>query len=83
MRSIRLNKELEEELARLASQKEVSRSEIIKEAIQQYITTESQLNNPYELGEKYFGQYSSTETDMSVTYKSRIRDKIRNKRTKY
>jgi metal-responsive CopG/Arc/MetJ family transcriptional regulator len=83
MRSIRLNKELEEELARLASQKEVSRSEIIKEAIQQYIVNESQLNNPYVLGEMYFGRYASTESDLSVTYKSRLKDKIRNKRTKY
>lgn len=79
MRSVRLTEQLEKELDILSSQKNVSRSMIIKEALVEYISKEKKFNQPFETGKSYFGKHGSGDTDRSVTYKSRIKDKIREK----
>lgn len=79
MRSIRLSEELEHELANLAEYKNVSRSEIIKEALEQYMSRENIKHKPYDLGADVFGKYGSTDTETSTTYKSKIREKLKNK----
>ncbi len=81
MRSLRISEELDKELEGLAKQKKVSRSEIIKEALVAYMAKEKTYNQPYELGKKYFGKHGSGEADRSTTYKSRIKNKIREKRS--
>ncbi len=73
--------ELEHELEILSNQKNISRSEIIKEALVEYMAKEKTYNNPYESGRQYFGKFGSGEHDRSVTYKSRIKSKLREKRT--
>ena len=77
MRSVRLSEKLEKELNRLSKQKDVSRSAIIKEALVEYIANHMIENTPYELGEEYFGKYKSKEGDRSVTYKTRIKKKLK------
>ena len=81
MRSVRLPEDVDKELESLANQKKVSRSEIIKEALVEYMAKEKKYNQPYELGMAYFGKHGSGEKDRSITYKSRIKDKIRDKRS--
>lgn len=81
MTSVRLNKELEDELEQLSRLKNKSRSVIIKEALVEYMAKEKLHTTPYEIGEKYFGKQGSGQKDLSVTYKSRIRSKIRDKRS--
>ncbi|WP_421774107.1 CopG family ribbon-helix-helix protein [Gracilimonas sp.] len=81
MRSVRLPEDLEKELEMLADQKKVSRSNIIKEALVEYMAKEKEYNKPYEAGASYFGKHGSGQSDRSVTYKSRIKDKIRDKHT--
>jgi hypothetical protein len=81
MRSIRLSEEIEKELESLASQKKVSRTDIVKEALVEYMAKEKTYNKPYELGARYFGKHGSGDTDRSATYKSKIKDKIRDKHT--
>lgn len=81
MRSIRLSEEVEKDLENLADQKKVSRSDIVKEALVEYMAKEKKYNQPYELGERYFGKHGSGDSDRSVTYKSRIKSKLRDKRT--
>ena len=80
MRSVRLPEDLDKELESLANQKKVSRSDIIKEALVEYMAKEKKYNQPYELGSRYFGKHGSGERDRSVTYKSRIKSKLRDKR---
>ena len=46
MRSVRLPEEIEKELKSLSEQKKVSRSNIIKEALVEYISREKQYNRP-------------------------------------
>ncbi|MEX0609629.1 MAG: CopG family transcriptional regulator [Balneolaceae bacterium] len=81
MRSVRLPGEVEKELEILAKQKNVSRSEIIKEALVAYMEKEKKYNQPYELGAGYFGKRGSGEKDRSVTYKTRIKNKLNDKRS--
>lgn len=81
MPSVRLPEELEKELEYLSDQKNVSRSNIIKEAIVEYIAKEKKYNNPYETGKHYFGKRGSGEGNLSVTYKSRMKSKIREKQS--
>lgn len=78
MRSVRLSEKLEKELDRLSSQKNVSRSSIIKEALVEYIASQKKESTPYELGKEYFGKYKSGDVDRSVTYKNRIKEKLKN-----
>lgn len=81
MRSVRLPEELEKELESLSKQKSVSRSNIIKEALVEYISKEKKYNQPFETGKQYFGKRGSGESDRSVTYKSRMKSKIREKQS--
>lgn len=81
MRSVRLPEEIEKELEILSKQKKVSRSEIVKEALVEYMAKEKKYNQPYELGAVYFGKRGSGEKDRSATYKSRIKSKINAKRS--
>jgi predicted DNA-binding protein len=77
MRSVRLSDKLEKELDRLSSQKNVSRSSIIKEALVEYIDNHKKESTPYELGKDYFGTYKSGDDDRSVTYRTRIKEKLK------
>ncbi|MAL18883.1 MAG: CopG family transcriptional regulator [Balneola sp.] len=79
MRSVRLPEDIDKELENLANQKKVSRSEIIKEALVEYMAQEKKYNQPFESGSRYFGKHGSGEKDRSASYKSRIKDKIRDK----
>ena len=81
MRSVRLPEEIEKELKSLSEQKKVSRSNIIKEALVEYISREKQYNRPYDTGKQYFGKRGSGEKYKSVSYKSRIKGKIREKQS--
>ncbi|MDR9419163.1 CopG family ribbon-helix-helix protein [Gracilimonas sp.] len=75
MRSIRLSEEIEKDLEAIADQKKTSRSNIVKEALVEYMAKEKKYNQPFELGERYFGKFGSGETDCSTSYKSRIKKK--------
>lgn len=77
MRSVRLSDQLEKELDRLSNQKNVSRSSIIKEALVEYIARQKKESTPYEKGKEYFGKYKSSDDDRSVTYKTRIKEKLK------
>lgn len=79
MRSVRLPDEIEKELKSLSKQKKVSCSNIIKEALVDYISKEKKYDRPFETGKKYFGKRGSGESDRSTTYKSKIKSKIREK----
>lgn len=81
MRSVRLPEKIEKDLKSLSEQKNVSCSNIIKEALVEYISKEKNYNQPFETGKHYFGKHGSGENDRSVTYKSRIKSRIREKQS--
>ena len=77
--TIRLSKELEEKLRRIAIAERKSKSKLIKEALVHFFETRDNNNSPYELGKEYFGKYGSGRTDLSINRKKLLRDKIRAK----
>lgn len=79
MKSVRLPKELEEELDALSESTNKSHSFIIREALVEYIAKEKSYANPFESGKEFFGRHGSGDGDRSVTYKTRIKEKLREK----
>ena len=47
----------------------------------EYIAKENSHSKPFETGKDLFGKHGSGDKDRSVTYKSRIKEKIRGKHT--
>jgi len=75
----RLPREINNKLHILARVKGKTKSDIIKESIEMYYAQEENKIDSYTLGEPYFGKYSSGESDLSTTYKERVKEKIAEK----
>lgn len=67
----------------LARVKNKTKSQIIIEALESYYEREENQIDSYTLGLPYFGKYSSGEGDLSVTYKQRIKEKLRARQNSY
>ncbi len=78
MLSVRLNKELEQQLNLIAKEMSISKSQIIKESLKLYFNmlNETKSKTPYSVGKELFGKYSSGKKDLSVTYKQRLKEKL-------
>jgi len=81
MLTIRLPQDLEREIDRLAKDRKISRSALVKEALASYIKGQKLRENPYELGIDLFGAGRGGDPTLSVTYKERVRGKIGEKHT--
>jgi predicted DNA-binding protein len=78
----RLPMEISNKLHILAKVKGKTKSDIIKESIEMYYAQEENEIDSYTLGEPYFGKYASGESDLSTTYKERVKEKIAQKLTR-
>lgn len=76
MFSIRLPKDLERMVEELSKKEQVTKSEIVREALQEYMAKREKAEHPYLLGEDLFGKYGSDSGSKSVEYKKIVRDKI-------
>ena len=54
-----------------------TKSDIIKDSLDMYYEQEEKEVDSFTLGKKYFGKYSSGESDLSTTYKERIAKDLR------
>ena len=79
MLTVRLPGDLETEIDRLASIEKKTKSDIIKEALRQYIASRPKRNSSYELGQDLFGIAASGDSDRSRTYKERLKGKLSEK----
>lgn len=79
MLNVRLPEEIEKELEGLAQQRKVTKTEIVKEALTEYIKRHG--SNPYEAGKDLFGCDDSTIVDGSTGYKDSYRRHIHEKHT--
>ncbi len=82
MRSIRLSDDIERRLDQLSERENRTKSDLIKEAIVEYLTDREVKQSPYDLGSDLFGVYSSGEGDLSTTYKTRIVEILREKNSR-
>jgi len=79
MITLRLDAELEQEVKRTAKNLGLSKSELIRQSIQDYLDKVVQPN-AWETGEDLFGKYSSGQGNLSSNRKELMRDKIKAKR---
>lgn len=81
MVTIRLPEDIESQLEALTELEHKTKSEIIKSALSEYLEKHIQGRSAYELGKDLFGKYSSDETDLSINYKEKIKQKLNEKYT--
>ena len=74
--TIRLPVPLEKELARAASRKRVSKSQLIRDCLQAFLNAESDEPLAWELGKDLFGKVGSGRSDLSRNRKQIVRDKL-------
>ena len=79
MFSMRLDKETEKKLYEISEKESMSRSDVVKEALEQYIINYERKSSPYALGEDLFGNYGSGNPDDSVNYKKKVKQLINEK----
>ena len=76
MISLRLPKDLEEKLESLSKKENMTKSDVIREALELYIAGSEKSTRPYMLGEDLFGKYGSGDGKLSTEYKKKIKEKI-------
>jgi hypothetical protein len=76
MISVRLPNNLEEKLEKISIQKNISKSEIIKIALSNYLDDYYSNSSLYDLGKDFFGKYGSGEKNNSKNYKNKLKDKL-------
>ena len=81
MFSIRLPDELDDQVNRIAEEEQTSKSQVVKEALAQYITDYFAQVSAYDAGKEYFGRHGSGQNNLSANHKNLIREKIRAKHT--
>jgi len=75
----RLPPEARNKLLVLSRVKGRTKSDIIKESLEMYYEREENEIDSFTLGEPFFGNYGSGESDRATTYKERIKGKIADK----
>lgn len=75
MITLRLDPELEQTISKVAHQMGLSKSELIRRSITEYI---DKLEKPsaWELGQNVFGKYASENVNLSKDRKKLIKEKI-------
>ncbi len=74
--TVRLPLPLERELARAASRKRVSKSQLIRDCLQAFLNAESDAPLAWDLGKDLFGKVGSGRSDLSQNRKQIVRDKL-------
>ena len=77
--TLRLDPKLEQTINNIAQQMGVSKSELIRKSITEFIGRLDKPS-PWELGSDVFGKYASTYESLSRDRKQLVRDKIKEKR---
>jgi predicted DNA-binding protein len=72
----RLPVDTRNKLLALSRAKNMTKSDIIIASLEFYYKQEENDIDSFTLGEKVFGRYGSGESDRSVTYKQRIKEKL-------
>jgi hypothetical protein len=79
MITLRLDPKLEQDVENTAKILRITKSELIRKSIAAYLSKLTKPS-PWELGEDYFGKYSSGQDNLSTDRKLLMKTKIRAKR---
>ena len=80
--SVRLDIQLEKQLTRLSKHLHLSKSEIIKRSLSEYLKSHPVEETPYSLGADLFEGEGSGKGDLSERAKEYVKAKIRAKNTR-
>lgn len=72
MLTVRLSSEEEKVLQEYCDRVGRSKSMVVKEAIELYLTQQKKNKNPYDAGADLFGQEGSGSRNKSITYKKQL-----------
>lgn len=78
MLTLRSDEELENAVKTTASQMGISKSELIRISVSEFIKKQ-QKPSAWELGNEFFGKHASGKGDLSVNRKALLKDKIKAK----
>lgn len=79
MLTVRLPEDIERELDRIAAEERTTKTQIVRLALERYMTAHRDRRSSFELGEDLFGRFGSGEGRLSSTFKRRVREKLRAK----
>lgn len=79
MLNIRLDEELERKLELIRKKKGISKSALVKEALNQYIDEETSQLSAYELGKDLFDAEEGGSPEGSKNYKDQLKEKLHGK----
>lgn len=74
MLTLRLEQDVEERIRLEAERENRTKTELVKEAISEYLNKKVRSQSPFLLGEDLFGRYGSGESDRAETYKDRLKE---------
>lgn len=77
--TVRLPPRVEEELQRYCVTRKLTKSQVVKEALEQLLARGADAPTPYELGAKGFGADTSGPHDVARNTKRLIRERFRGK----
>jgi hypothetical protein len=80
--SLRLDDDLDRKLAAAAKAKGISKSELIRTCLSEYLAAVEREPTAWELGKHLFGCYESGQGDLSVRAKEIARERIHARRAK-
>ena len=76
MFSVRLDDELDKKIQAFSEKTKATKSEIVREALTEYLEAREAEDKPFDLGQDLFGRFGSGKGDLSTTYKKRIKEKL-------
>ncbi len=79
MLNVRLDKDTEKKLKDYSDMHNQSKSSVVKEALAHYFTKDEAAQSPFFLGSDLFGAAGSGDSQASVTYKSKLKQKLNEK----
>jgi hypothetical protein len=77
--TVRLPPRVEEELTRYCVTRQLTKSQVVKEALEQLLARDADASTPYELGAKGFGSDHSGGRDVARNTKRLLRERFRAK----
>jgi Arc/MetJ-type ribon-helix-helix transcriptional regulator len=76
MTTVRLPVEFEQKLEAVSRMRHRSKSDLIKEALGNFLFREEGRKDSYETGKEYFGKYGSGDGKLSVNRKKIVAEKL-------
>jgi len=74
--SVRLDEATERELRSIAEAEGLTKSELVRQSVRQYLAARRQHRTAWEIGKDLFGQEASGRSDLSVSGESILRERL-------